>query len=124
MKRLQPWLLIALVFIAGFASGLVATRVGVRRFVRAAIQDPNFVRDRVERRTVARLDLDPQQRAQLHTILVHTQTDIKALRAEFQPRFLVIMNRAESEISAILNPDQLQRFKRFQEENRHWWQPR
>jgi len=55
---------------------------------------------------------------------LRTQSELKELRTEFQPRFMVIMNRAQTEIAADLTPDQRLRFQRFQEENRPWWQPK
>ncbi len=124
MKKLKPWLLILLVFGAGFAGGVVVTRGVIRHFVRQAINDPNFMRDKIERRLAARLRLDPGQRAEVHTVLVNTQHDLAGLREEFQPRFLTTMNDGQAKIAAILTPVQLQKFEEFKNENRHLWQPR
>ena len=48
MKHLKACVLIALIFLAGFAVGAVATRVAVRHFVLRVIRDPNVMRERVE----------------------------------------------------------------------------
>lgn len=124
MKRLKPWLLILLVFVAGFASGIVVTRAAVRHFVHRAVQDPDFMRAKVAARLTVNLRLDREQRARVNTILLQTQRDLKDLRQEFQPRFYLILNQAQTNISATLTPAQRQRFEQFQQENRHWWQPR
>jgi Spy/CpxP family protein refolding chaperone len=78
----------------------------------------------VEKRMTTRLRLDSAQRTKVHAALVNVEEDLKSLRAEFQPRFLSIMNRAQSDIAATLTPEQRQRFEKFKEENRHLWQPR
>jgi len=124
MKQLKPWLLIFLVFIAGFAGGIVTTRVAVRRFVLHVVRDPDFMRERIEHRTSTRLSLDPQQRTKLHEILLETQGELKTLRGEFQPRFHSILDQAQSKIATELTPEQRERFERLQRENRIWWQGR
>jgi len=124
MKQLKPWLLIALVFLAGFAGGVVATRIAVRHFVLQVVRDPDFMRDRIEHRISAHLRLDPQQRTKVHEILLETQGELKTLRREFQPQFHSILDQAQSKISAELTPPQRERFERLQRENRVWWQAR
>ena len=124
MKQLKPWLLIVLVFCAGFAGGVVATRIAVRHFVLRAVRDPNFMRERIEHRIAARLRLDAKQRERLHEILLNTQGDLRSLRSEFQPRFHSILNQAQTEIASELTPEQRERFDRLQRENRIWWQAR
>ncbi len=124
MKQWRPWVLLVLMFLAGFAAGGVASRAAVRRFVRNAVHDPNLLRDRVEWRLAGRLRLDAGQRTQAHEILLRTQGQLKELRGEFQPRFLAIMNEAQTNIAALLTAEQRQRFEKFQQENRGWWQPR
>ncbi len=124
MKKLKPWLLILLVFCAGFAGGVVVTRGVIRHVVRQAVNDPDFVRDKIERRLTAKLGLDREQRTKVHEVLISTQHDLKSLRQEFQPRFFSLMSQAQTEISACLTPEQRQKFEEFQNENRHLWQPR
>ena len=124
MKHLKACVLIALIFLAGFAVGAVTTRVAVRHFVLRVIRDPNVMRERVEHRIASRLRLDAAQRAKVHEIMIETQGQLKGLRTEFQPRFLAIMEHSQSEIAAVLRPDQFRRFEQFQSENRGWWQAR
>ena len=124
MKQLKPWLLLLLVFLAGFAGGVFSTRVAVRHFVLHAVRDPDFMRQRIENRLAARLRLDPQQREKVHAILLQTQSELKSLRGEFQPQFHDLLNHAQGEIAAELTPEQRERFERLQQENRIWWQGR
>ena len=122
MKQLKPWLLLFLVFVAGFAGGIVTTRVAVRHFVLHVVRDPDFMRERIEHRISMRLRLDSQQRTKVHEILLETQGELKTLRGEFQPRFHSILDQAQSKIASELTPEQREGFERLQRENRIWWQ--
>jgi uncharacterized membrane-anchored protein YhcB (DUF1043 family) len=124
MKRFKPWLVVALVFLAGVVFGVVATRVVVRQAVRAAILQPEKMRDRIERDLNRRLRLNEQQRSQVHAALVRAHERLQALRREFQPRFVEILDGTRSEILPALTPEQRERFEQFREENRRLWQPR
>src|SRR5882762_9487606 len=119
MQKLKIGLVIALIYFAGIATGVVATRAVVRRMVATAVHNPDRVRLLIEKRLTRRLRLDPGQQAKVDQILTHTQTELRSLRQEFGPRFQAIMGDSQSEISAILTPEQRQRFDKFREENRH-----
>ena len=124
MKRLKPWLVIALVFLAGFGAGVVVTRGVTRHFIQQAVSNPDRVRDLIERRLATCLKLDEAQRAKAHGILMETQQQLRALRGEFAPRFQEIVTNAEVQIRGILNDEQQARFEKFREENRPLWQPK
>ena len=117
MKALKPWLVILLVFVAGFAGGVVATRVTVRHFIQEAVRRPATARDVLERRIVRRLQLNPEQRRAVHQALVKRQTGLRNLRAEFTPRFSEIVSNANSEISVVLTPEQRDTFEKLKEQN-------
>lgn len=117
MKRIKPWLVLALVFLAGLVLGVVATRIAVRKFVQTAITQPDKLRDRIELRMSRRLALTPEQREKVHTALRQAQERIQALRAENQPRFHLILTDARDEIAAALTPEQREEFAKFRREN-------
>ena len=124
MKKLKVWAVVALVFLGGFVSGVVATRVVVRRVVMQIVTNPNRVRSLIEKRMAVRLRLNAEQRGKVDEILTRTQADLNALKGDFTPRFTSIMSNTESEISATLTPEQQERLRRFFQEHRHLWQPR
>jgi hypothetical protein len=124
MKSVKVWLVIALVFVAGFGSGIVATRAVGRRVVQRLVNDPDALRKIVASRLARKLDLDRDQKAKVDQILSRTQSDLKGLREEFGPRFQSIMVAARDDISAVLTPEQEERFRKFREENRRLWQMR
>jgi hypothetical protein len=124
MKKLKVWLVVAGVFVAGFAAGVVVTRGVVRHLVQRIVLHPERMRSLIENRLTARLHLDREQHQKVDQILTSTESDLKSLRREFAPRFVAILTNAESEISGVLTPEQRERFKKFREENRHLLQPR
>ena len=124
MKKLRPWLVIALVFIAGFAAGIVVTRGVARRVAQQAAANPDRVREFIERRMTARLKLDGAQRTKVHGFLVDSQSQLRELRGEFTPRLMSILTNAEAQVGATLNEEQRARFEKFREENRQLWLPR
>jgi uncharacterized protein YneF (UPF0154 family) len=117
MKRFKVWLLLTLVFLAGFSGGIVATRIAVRHFVRQAMTKPELVRNKVERDLIRKLRLDAGQREQVRQILRRSHQQIQELRREFQPQFADILQATRKDISAVLTPAQQQRFEQFQAEN-------
>jgi Spy/CpxP family protein refolding chaperone len=91
--------------------------------VREAIENPEKVRGFIERRLDRRLELDGDQRKKLHDILVDAHQQLKDLRLEFRPRFALIISEADTNITAILTPEQRERFEEFKAENPMIWQP-
>jgi hypothetical protein len=122
MQKLKIGLVIALIYVAGAATGVVATRAVVRHMVAAAVRNPERVKALIEKRLTRRLNLDPGQQAKVEKTLNQTQNDLRSLRQDFGPRFQAIMLNTQTEISAVLTPEQRERFERFRDENRSLWQ--
>jgi hypothetical protein len=124
MKTLKVIGLIALIFAAGFAGGVVATRVFVRQMVRYAIAHPEKTRTNIEVNIDVslnrKLGLDAQQREQVHQILKDSREKTRAVREEFQPKFNAIVIETRTNISAVLRPEQQARFQQFLEDNRQF----
>ena len=122
MKSFKVIGLLALVFIAGFAGGVVATRVMVRRMVVTAMAHPEqtheVARVRVERNLDRKLRLNPPQRDQVHKILKESRDKVRVVREEFQPQINAIMLDTRTNISAILTSNQQKSFNEFLADNR------
>lgn len=118
MKKLKPWLALALVFLAGVVVGAVGTRLAVRHYVRTVLAQPETLRERIERELIRRLDLSEEQKPKVHAALIRAHERLKVLRGEFQPRLREILDAAAAEISATLTPEQRERFERFQAAHR------
>ena len=117
MTKLKVWLTVALVFGAGFVAGVVTTRAVAHHIVTQIARNPNRLRDFIEKRMAVRLRLNAHQRDQVDEILRRTQADLVTLKGEFSPRFRDIMSNAETEISAILTPEQRERFEKLREQH-------
>jgi len=124
MKTLKLVLLVALIFVAGFAAGVVTTRLVVRHFIQRAIAHPELIRAWLERGLDRRLQLDAEQQRQAHEILLDAHTQIKALREQVQPEFAGIVTNTQGRLSAILTPEQQKLFDDFRAEHREIFQPR
>lgn len=119
--KLKSWLVIALVFIAGFGAGVVVARGVVRHAIRQAATNPERVRDIIERRLTRQLDLDASQRKQVHDLLADSQAELQKLRGEFRPQFMAIVSNAEQRVSTVLNEKQRERFARIRTEGEQFW---
>ncbi len=117
MKTLKLILLLALVFLAGAVVGVVGTRAVVRRVVQQAMLHPERAQNFMERRLARQLRLDATQQAKLDDILSGTRGQLKDLRREYGPQFILIVSNANEQITAILTPEQQARFEKLKENN-------
>jgi len=117
MKNWKSLLLLVLVFFAGLAVGVVGTRIVVRRVVQGAIAHPERVQTYMERNLTRRLRLDNDQQVKLHDILTDTRGQLTSLRKEFQPQAAEVLTDADKKISALLTPEQQERYDKFKERN-------
>jgi hypothetical protein len=124
MNSFKPWLVLFLVFAAGFAGGVVTTRAVVRRAILSAAAHPESLQARIERRLDARLQLNDDQRDHVHQVLKDTQRDLRDLRLKYQPELVTVVDRGESNINAVLTPVQRRRFERYLDENGPFFRPR
>ena len=113
MNRFKVCLVVALIFCAGFAAGVLVTRTVTRHVIRAALEHPEFVRARIERSLERELKLDGHQRGEVHRIILQSHEQLKELRQGSTPRLRSILAETRSRITAVLTPEQQQRFEAF-----------
>ena len=123
MKRLKAVLLLLLVFIAGVGVGVVGTRLAVRHFVRQAIANPDFLRQKIAQDLTHRLGLNAEQQAKLRGILGEAQKKLKDLRVEYQPRNTAVFTGAQASLAELLTPEQREKLEKIQAESKELWQP-
>jgi len=124
MKTFKAVLLLSLIFVAGFAGGVVTTRVWTRHVIATVAAHPEMLRLRIERELVWRLRLDPRQRREVHEILAESHERLRNLRQEFQPQLTAVMQDTRRKIDAVLTPEQRDRLDRLAKEARPLWLPR
>ena len=120
MKALKLSLLVALVFLAGAAAGVVGTRIAVRHWITAAVQHPQNLQILLERNLRRQLRLDAQQRVEVHRILTDARVQLRDLRQQYRPQVVAVLTNTEAQISAVLTPEQRARFERMQKQNRRY----
>jgi Spy/CpxP family protein refolding chaperone len=118
MKNCKSILLLALVFFAGIAVGVVGTRTATRHFLQRAFAEPERFQLLIERDLTRKLVLDETQRVKLHAVLTDSRGQLRALRQEYQPQMVLVLSNADAEISALLTPEQQVRYEKFKEANR------
>jgi cell division protein FtsL len=123
MKKLKPLLLVLLIFVAGFAAGVVTTRVAVRRFVQRAIAQPELMREKIQQDLTRKLQLDAGQQDKVKKILATAHARIQAARQEVQPQFIGAVRDAAGEINAVLTPEQRERFAQYRAANARFFAP-
>ena len=120
MSKWKPALALLLVFVAGMVVGVVGDRMRVRHIATAMMTDPQLARDLVQRRILLqltrRLNLRPDQRAQVHEILAEMQGQLKLINQETQPRRQQAITNAEAHIDLVLTTEQKLEFGRLKEE--------
>jgi Spy/CpxP family protein refolding chaperone len=118
MKNWKSILLLALVFFAGIAVGVVGTRVAVRHFVQRALAQPERFQLFIEREMKWKLRLDDSQQLKLHEILTDSRGQMRDLRQQIHPQMVLVWSNTDSQISAMLTPEQQARYDKFKEANR------
>ena len=113
MKKLKPWIVLVLVFAAGVIVGVGGTRFAIRRVIDRVLSNPSLVQARLERDLTRQLRLSAGQQREVHAALERSQGELRQVRDEFRPRIGRILKRSETDIRAVLNEAQQERFDRL-----------
>ena len=96
------------IFVLGFAAGSLAVNV-YKRWARPG----ESVRQNRFDRMLDNLQLNADQKTQVHQILSDTRTQLQAVRQESEPRMAEIRRQADERLQKVLTPEQ---WKQFQQE--------
>ncbi len=97
------------IFLLGFAAGALALN-GYKRWGRSSAETSRHARFE---RMLDSLQLNVDQKTQVHQILGDTRQQLQALRKESEPRVSEIRRQTDERLQKILTPDQ---WKQFQQE--------
>lgn len=114
--RRNSWLVRAAalaIFVLGFAAGALAPSA-YRAWVRGGGGERG---GRMEQMT-RKLDLTPEQEAQVRGIFGETRTQLEALRRESEPRFAEIRRQADERLQKVLTPEQWEKLQQDREGRR------
>jgi len=103
-----------LIFVIGFAAGALALNA-YKRLGRSGAEEGRG--DRFER-MLERLNLNADQKTQVHQILSDTRGQLQSLRKESEPRFEEIRRQADERLQKVLTAEQWQQFQKERSELR------
>lgn len=112
------WMVALLLFFTlttGVLGGMVAERTWFSPSPHAK-EEHDDDGDQDERKAVIErfadeLELTPDQRSRIDTILTHFRARMESLRRQVKPRYESLVDSARSEIEAVLEPDQVERYR-------------
>ena len=122
--RLRAGIVIGLIVVCSALAGAAVERVVTQRMVRHRPGGPGGVGgpgrgappDSVRRaemldRMTKDLSLTPAQRAGIDSVMRHTDSSLRAIRTEMQPRLEHVFQGSRAEIGARLTPEQKTKFE-------------
>ena len=109
-NRWQVRLAAAVIFVLGFAAGILALNV-----YRGWARNMGGPRDRFEQMS-QRLNLDADQKTKVQQIFADTREQLTALRKESEPRVDQIRSQADERLKQVLTPEQWQQFQKMRDE--------
>jgi len=121
---LKPWLILAVIFVAGGFTGSALTMVFSGHFM----HPPDDMRQAWLGRLTRQLNLTPDQQARIEPILRDTADKVKKIHQEEFDKIRPILQASDDQIAAILTPEQKAELKQmaakrdedFQRRQRQW----
>jgi protein CpxP len=103
-----------LIFVLGVVAGALALN-GYQRWSRSRAEGSR--QQRFER-MLDRLQLNADQKTQVHQILSESREQLQNLRKESEPRFDAIRTQADERLQKVLTPEQWKQFQQERDANR------
>jgi Spy/CpxP family protein refolding chaperone len=114
-SKWQVRIAVILIFVLGFAAGALALNA-YKRWSRSGGEAASR-QDRFER-MLNRLQLNDEQKTQVHQIVGDTRTQLQSLRRESEPRFDEIRRQADERLQKVLTAEQWKQFQQERDELR------
>ncbi len=119
MKNAKAIAGVVLVFVLGAVCGGVGTYLVQRSKMDHFISGGPAAREELLiKRLAERLSLDERQLAQIRPIVHETHEAIRNVRQQSRPQVEALINDSQQRISALLRPDQKEKFERLMAERR------
>jgi hypothetical protein len=119
MKNFKAIAGILLVFLLGAAGGAVVTYIIQKAYFEQSISGNHKVREEVVvERLTKELGLDSRQQEQVKAITHETHEGIGGLKKQIHPQIEALLAKGQERISAVLRPDQREKFNKLVAERR------
>lgn len=115
-NKWQVRLAALVIFVLGAAAGALALNA-YRSWARNTPPGRGGGGPRFEE-AIERLGLTPEQKAEVQQILADTREQVRAVRAEAEPRMADIRHRTDERLQKVLTPEQWKQFQQLTEEMR------
>jgi Spy/CpxP family protein refolding chaperone len=126
MNNTKSILAVLLVFIFGVASGALVTHVihqaRFESFFTKGVHPPR--EDIIVQRLTSKLDLDRQQQDKVRAIIHETQLSMQQIRRQSRPQIEGVLAEGQQRISALLTPQQREKYEKIIEERKQRWHDR
>lgn len=113
-SKWQVRVAVIVIFLLGFAAGALALN-GYKRWTRGGGGDSRAGRFE---RMLDGLELNADQKTQVHQILGETRHQLQALRKESEPRVGEIRRQTDERLQKVLTPEQWTKFQQQREKMR------
>ena len=113
MRKVKPWLFIAVIFIAGAVAGAALTMSFGPPFRHLPFQAMN--KQWMDRLT-KELDLTADQQAKIQPIVTDSANQLQAVRREQFEKVTKIVDTTNKAIAAVLTPEQRQKLEKIESE--------
>ena len=111
-NRWQVRIAAMLIFVLGFAAGILALNV-----YRGFAARGDHPRDRFEQ-MAEKLQLTADQKTKVQEIFADTREQLRAVRQESEPKMNEIRRQADGRLQTVLTPEQWQKFQSTRDEMR------
>jgi hypothetical protein len=125
-RKRRRWLaavLVFFVFIAGMLCGAGLTIAMAVHRLRYAIHHPEEVPARITAMLDKRLHFSAEQQTKVESLIAERQAHLQNIRREVQPQVQSELDGLRSDISALLTPDQQEKWDRLYTEAIRTWMP-
>lgn len=125
-ERRRRWLTILLalvIFAAGVVSGGGLAVLFLVNRLQYAIHHPEVAPARIAATLDRRLGLDDEQEQQVEQIIARHQTEIAAIRRQFQPQIMQQLDQVRDEVAAVLTEPQREKWSQLFEQFQSRWLP-
>lgn len=114
MKNSRAIIGVLLVFILGILCGFLVTHLLYKYRIESILTGRAQTREEViVNRLDRKLGLDERQEGQIRTIIHETHEEIKALRNQLRPQTEAVIEKAQTNISMILTPEQRKKYEQI-----------
>ena len=116
---------IILIFFFGVFIGVAGRSVAIAKKTREVmLGGPESIMEVVVKRLDSELNLEPEQKRKLQTIVDDAHIKLRQSQDKIQPEIAATLGEAEQRVREMLYPNQVEEFNRLVNRSREKWKPK